>query len=334
MKLKVSIIIPCYKASGKVGSLISRINQVIPIIKNDCQISIYLVNDCCPQDSWKEVKHYQNLTILHHSKNRGVGAATLTGFYRALKEENDFFIKMDADCQHPPEYLAELVPYLLSLPPFELFLVKGSRFCLPYNRDKVPFIRRFGSFFLEPLSRLAMSYRGLTDIANGFISLNRITLEYLISKRFKNNIKSRFLFESSVLKSCSNLGAEVHEFYMYPVYGDDWTSSMKTFYMILPILFFWFKSIFERIMNKYLISFNFGSSLFISSLLNGFISINLFFSKVLPMINNDVFVTAGNATGFTTSLLLSVILFCLFILYDFSNRINVKKIFFRYAALK
>ena len=32
---------------------------------------------------------------------------------------------MDSDGQHPPEYLLELIPYLLNLPKNELTLIKG-----------------------------------------------------------------------------------------------------------------------------------------------------------------------------------------------------------------
>ena len=332
MATKISVVIPCYKASGKIGILINRINQIIPRIKNNCQISLYLVDDCCPQSSWKEAVIYKNVKILHHKINKGVGASTLTGFKLALKEKNDFFIKMDADGQHPPEYLLELVPYLLSLPSYKLCLVKGSRFSLHVKGDKIPIVRRIGSFILEPLARLSMSYRGLTDIANGFISLNQLTIEYLLSNKFKNKLKTRFLFESSILKTCSNLGTEVHEFYMHPIYGSNWSSSMNSSSMIFPILLFWSNSIIERIVKKYILSFNFGSFLLTFSVISGLISISLFLKQILPRINNEVYVTAGNASGFTSSFLLSVILFCFFVLYDFNNRYPIKRVYFKFAT--
>ena len=46
---------------------------------------------------------------------------------------------MDSDGQHPPEYLLELVPYLLNLPLNELTLVKGTRFHFPINNKNIPF---------------------------------------------------------------------------------------------------------------------------------------------------------------------------------------------------
>ncbi len=332
MITKISVVIPCYKASGKIGVLINRVNQIIPRIKNNSQISIYLVDDCCPQSSWREADIYKNVKIIHHKKNKGVGASTLTGFKQALIDKNDFFIKMDADGQHPPEYLVELVPYLLSLPPYKLFLVKGSRFSLYVKGNNVPYIRRLGSFILEPLARLSMSYRGLTDIANGFISFNRLTLEYLLAGKFENKLKKGFLFESSILKTCSSLGTEVHEFYMHPIYGSNWSSSMRTSSMIFPILFFWSHSIFERLIKKYIFSFNFGSLLLLSSFFSGLISLSIFLEQILPRISSKIYVTAGNASSFTSLFLLSVILFCFFVLYDFNNRNPIKRIYFKIAS--
>ena len=236
MATKVSVVIPCYKAQGKIGTFINNLIRVFSLIENKCDFMIYLIDDNCPFESWREATDVENLKIIHHSSNRGVGAATMTGFKAALADNSHFFIKMDADGQHPAEYLLELVPYLLTLSSHKLCIVKGSRFSLHVNKQKVPFLRRLGSFTLEPLARLSLSYKGITDIANGFISFNRTTIEYLVSNKFKTQIKSRFLFESSVLTSCSNLGADVHEFYMHSVYGNKWTSSMNTVEMILPIL--------------------------------------------------------------------------------------------------
>ena len=39
--------------------------------------------------------------------------------------------------------------------------------------------------------------------------MNQITLNYLISKKFKTKIESRYLFECSIIKRCSNLGANI-----------------------------------------------------------------------------------------------------------------------------
>ena len=334
MNLRVAIIIPCFKANKKIGIFTKKLIDICDYFKDICLINIYLVNDCCPLNSWKEIYSIEKIQILHHKYNLGVGAATLTGFKKALNDGNEYFIKMDADGQHPAEYLFELIPYLLSLPSNELVFVKGSRFSLPTIKEKIPLIRRLGSFFLEPIARISLSYKGLTDIANGFISLNQITLEYIISQRFSNPIEPRYLFESSIIKACSNLGVEIHEFNMHSIYGSQWTSSMNSYQMIFPLLYFWAKSIISRVLSRYFYRFNFGSFLLMASFFNFLISFLIFYLKVIPMIFKGIYVTPGNASAFTSTFILFVTLFCFFIIYDFSNRVNVKRVFFRISAKK
>ena len=64
----------------------------------------------------------------------------------------------------------------------------------------IPIDRKLGSLLLEPLARLSLIYKGITDIANGFISMNQITLRYLISDKFQTKLESRYLFECSIKK--------------------------------------------------------------------------------------------------------------------------------------
>ena len=72
---------------------------------------VLLVNDNCPQNSWMEVASHENLRIYHHKTNRGVVSTLIA----ALKLNCDVVIKLDADGQHPPEYLLDLIPYVLGL---------------------------------------------------------------------------------------------------------------------------------------------------------------------------------------------------------------------------
>ena len=81
-----------------------------------------------PKKSWQEVDNKFEVEIIHHPRNLGVGFASKQGLW-ALKDNCDAIVKIDADGQHPPEYLAELIPFLISRPKNELFLLKGSRYC-------------------------------------------------------------------------------------------------------------------------------------------------------------------------------------------------------------
>ena len=180
LKSKVAVIIPSYRARNKLGNLCNKLIKIASDLSNICSISFYIVDDFCPEKSYREVPKADIFHVINNEKNMGVGLSSLIGFKVALKSENQFFIKMDSDGQHPPEYLLELIPYLLKLSKNELVLIKGTRYHYPVNDIRIPLDRKIGSFLLEPLARISLIYKGVTDISNGFISINQIKLNYLL----------------------------------------------------------------------------------------------------------------------------------------------------------
>ena len=329
---KVAVIIPCYRATNKLATLCNQLIKIASELSSICFFSVYIVDDFCPEKSYKEIPKSEIFNVIHNKNNLGVGASSLIGFKGALNSENEFFIKMDSDGQHPPEYLLELIPYLLNLPKYELTLIKGTRFHFPVKNRNIPFDRRLGSFLLEPLSRMCLVYKGLTDISNGFISMNQITLKYLISKKFKTKIESRYLFECSIIKRCSNLGANLHQFPMHTIYGKEWRSSMKSSSMIYPLLKFWGINFLKDIIYKYICKLSLGSFFLLSSIISFLTSLYFLFLHILPKINSNILVTAGNASIFSANIVISIFLFSLFVLYDYSKKKNVKIVFFKKFA--
>ena len=172
--------------------------------------------------SWKEIKESPNVKIIHHEVNLGVGAATITGFKCALNEECSAVIKMDADGQHSSLYLKDIIPYLLGFPLSKLALIKGSRYLFRIKQDRIPKFRKIGSIFLEPMARVALACRGLTDISNGYIAMNNLTCRLLLGTRFGPKLNNRYLFESSLLVRNNYFDIPIIEFAMAASYGQDW----------------------------------------------------------------------------------------------------------------
>ena len=328
MSAKVAVIIPCYKAKNKVGTLFKNLLDITPNLCQICELKFFLVNDNCPDDSYSEVPESNLINIIHNDENLGVGASSIAGFQEALRYGYEIFIKMDADGQHPPDYLLELIPYLLTLSKKELYLVKGTRYHFPIDYENIPFDRRIGSYLLEPMARMSLIYKGLTDVANGFLSINKITLKYLLSNKFKNKIELRYLFECSIIKRCSSLRVNIHQFPMQSIYGDKWSSSMNSRKMVFPLLRFWTLSLIKEIFYKYLFRLNLGTFFLLSSAINFFISFLYLFIHILPKINSNIFVTAGNASIFSATLVISILFLSLFILYDYSKKKSVEIVFF------
>ena len=147
----VCIVIPCYKSVGKVEEVVNSITKISNEFLSKFIIKIIVVNDACPFNSWKEITLNPNIEIIHHKKNLGVGAATLTGFKIALEKGFDAIIKIDSDGQHPAIYLKDIIPYLLNIPKSETLLIKGSRYLYRINGEKDPMGKKNWFSFLEPL---------------------------------------------------------------------------------------------------------------------------------------------------------------------------------------
>ena len=330
MKPLIGIIIPCYKANRFINNVIERIVQSTNLIKEYAFIKIYLVDDNCTNKSWKEVDKKFDLNIIKHSKNLGVGKASITGFNAAKKDNCDFFIKIDADGQHSPEYLGEIIQFLLTLPRHDLFILKGSRYHFYEKNIKVPLIRRIGSVLLEPMARMALNYRGLSDIANGFIATNSLSLDYLLSNNIGTELSSRYLFESSILQKSCMFKCKIFQFPMAANYPREWQSSMNSRAMIFPILNFWLISILRRLKNNYFLSLNLGSLLLLLLCTSILYTLKIYFKTIAPNIAAQIFVSAGIATLFTSMITISIILLLLFFFYDYTSGNKVKNVNFKF----
>ena len=329
MNYKIGIVIPCYRSKGLVSQVTDDVLAVAEKLAPRYLIEIIVVDDGCPEMSWKDINYNEKIKLLHHTKNQGVGAACLTGFKYALQNQKDIIVKIDSDGQHLADYLLEIIPYIIHLPKNNLALIKGTRYSWAGVDSNTPLSRRIGSLLLEPIARAALSYRGLTDITNGYLAMNNITCSYLSCVKIASNIESRYLFECSLLEKCSFLSCEIHQFVMSPKYGDKWKSSMSSKKMILPIFFFWTKSIIRRLLQRYILRISLGSLLLYTFLISSSAAIYLYANRVGPEISRGVLVSAGTSAAFTTSISVSILILFLLMVYDYFSGSFVNKVYFR-----
>ena len=173
-----AIVIPVYNHGPMVEAVIKQAMKLnIPLI---------VVDDGSTDSSSDRLKNIDGIQLLQHSKNRGKGAAIMTGFDRA-SEIADWAITIDADGQHHPQDTLNLIR---AIPENSRPLVVGMRQGMT-GRD-VPWTSWFGRKFSNFWVRIAGG-PAISDSQSGF----RI---YPLPESMNLDVKARrFQFEVEIL---------------------------------------------------------------------------------------------------------------------------------------
>ena len=109
--MKLSIIIPAYSEENTISEVLARVNQV----KLPCKKEVIIVNDGSCDSTKNKIdklkKSGNNIKIISHLKNKGKGAAIITGIKHAT---GDYILIQDADLEYSPEEIPFLLKPILS----------------------------------------------------------------------------------------------------------------------------------------------------------------------------------------------------------------------------
>ena len=151
--MRIAIVIPIYREENNIIKLYQRLETVTASI-TDIQWEYIFVNDGSPDDSLIVLKHLAGMDnrvkVIDFSRNFGKEIALTAGVHAA---KTDAVICMDADLQHPPE----LIPQLIDA------WKKGAEVVvmIRVSIDKQPLLRRMGSFvfywLMGKISNLGMA---------------------------------------------------------------------------------------------------------------------------------------------------------------------------------
>ncbi len=160
---RVLVIIPAWNEQDSVGRTVHEVRDANP------DVDILVVDDGS-SDATAAVAHQAGAEVCRLPFNLGVGGAMRAGYRFALTGDYDVAVQIDADGQHDPRYLPELVARL-----GEADLVIGARFAGEGAPYQVSGIRALAMKVLaRTLSRMAKTR--LTDVTSGFRVVNRRTL--------------------------------------------------------------------------------------------------------------------------------------------------------------
>jgi glycosyltransferase involved in cell wall biosynthesis len=100
---RVSVVIPAYNEAAIIGPILERVRQ-LPLVDE-----IVVVDDGSTDDTAAAVTRCPDVRLVRHPYNIGNGAAVKSGIRAA---SGDVIVLMDADGQHPPEEIPNLLRQL------------------------------------------------------------------------------------------------------------------------------------------------------------------------------------------------------------------------------
>ena len=208
------IVIPAYNEASMITVLI---DDVLEYTNN------IIVVDDGSSDNTVELVKKKPVQLICHEKNRGKGAALMTGINEALKDTNcDFVITMDGDGQHSPSSITKFVELYNKEKPDAII---GNRM---WDVQNMPLVRKWTNQFMSWLlcRRAGISVH---DTQNGYRLYSRDVI-----KCFPSDI-SHFSAESEVLICMGMQNSKILNLNIDVIYGDE-VSSMNP--ILDPIRFF------------------------------------------------------------------------------------------------
>jgi dolichol-phosphate mannosyltransferase len=208
----IAVIIPCYKVQKQIASVLESIGGEVT--------SIYVVDDQCPENTGEFVKKTiqdPRVKVLFHQKNQGVGGAVMSGYRKALEDQNKILVKIDGDGQMDPCLINQFIRPLLD---GKADYAKGNRFYYLDGLSRMPKLRLFGNAVLSFITKLSSGYWSMFDPTNGYTAIHSEVARLMDFGK----VSQRYFFESDMLFRLSLLKAVVVDIPMRAVYEDEPTS--------------------------------------------------------------------------------------------------------------
>lgn len=238
MKRKIAVVIPAYKVTGHVLSVIG---EMPPYVWR-----IYVVDDACPEKSGQFVEARckdPRVQVVYNSVNLGVGGAVMAGYRSAIADDAEVIVKIDGDGQMDPSLIQDFVDPILE---GSADYTKGNRF---YDLEKIrlmPSIRIFGNAALSLMTKFSSGYWNLFDPTNGYTAIHAD----IAAKLPFEKISYRYFFETDILFRLNTLRSVVLDIPMDAKYGNE-TSNLKISHIFFEFLYKHLRNFGKRIFYNY-----------------------------------------------------------------------------------
>ncbi len=257
-------------------------------------VDIVLVVDDGSRDDTAIIAEKLGATVVRHGRNLGKGAALRTCLEWAERTGASVVVTLDADGQHDPEEIPNLLAPILS---GEADIVVGGR----ANPGEMPYYRRFGGRVLDRLSGVKVG-QVVVDTQSGFKAYSRRAIERVTPAEYGMGADTEMLLKAK-LESLRIVQVPVTVRYK----GLD-TSSLNPVYHWLDVFFSAVK--FVSIRHPLLCYGGFSAVMFVVAFIFGFQTLE-FYSKEGRVITNLALVSIASGILAFLSLFTGIVLFTL-----------------------
>lgn len=210
--MKVVVIIPTYNERANIDKMIEVLEkEIFPKIKKH-QMKILVVDDRSPDGTADVVrdkmKKYDNIE-LSLGKKEGLGAAYMRGMKYAMeKMKAGAVIEFDADFQHDPKHIPELVKKFDQGYDY----VIGSRFVKGGTIPKEwSFYRKFLTIYGGLFTRLVLFFPNINKVKDTTTGLKLTRVKGVLDKVDFSKISRGFCYKTELLYQIVNMGVKVTE---------------------------------------------------------------------------------------------------------------------------
>jgi glycosyltransferase involved in cell wall biosynthesis len=184
--------------------------------------------------------------VVAHERNRGVGAAIVTGYKRALADGMDVTAVMAADNQMDPGDLGTIA---LPVVRGDVDYAKANRLVTGEAWKLIPRARYLGNAVLSLFTKIASGYWHVADSQSGYTAISKQMLDVLDLDR----IYTGYGFPNDILVHLNVWSARVRDFPSRPIYGVGERSGIRYRKVVPRISWLLVKGFFWRLREKYVI---------------------------------------------------------------------------------
>lgn len=209
------VVLPCYNEEDNIRELILEWKkQESSLEKRNISLELIIVNDGSSDNTLNIVNslefYYDNVKVLNHVVNQGLGEALNTGINYVISQKNKGFLCiMDADLTHSPYYIHSMIDKLKEE---KLECVIASRYRRGSKVEGLSLIRKLLSYLARIVYTFTLSIKAVRDYTCGYRLYETEALKVLTEKYNGKIIRERsFACMMELLFKFDNEGFKIGE---------------------------------------------------------------------------------------------------------------------------